>query len=276
MADHQQLSLNYNRNISSMTIIQLKHWVKSQQYIKNSFIEELKKDSRKTTTKLANKCIRKNKKLKKEKERIQSLKKIEKDLHNKGYDYIAGVDEAGKGALAGPVTAAAVILPEDVNLLNINDSKKLTTEKRENLYSKIIDKALAVGIGMVSVYEINEMGIATANRLAMKKSLDNLTLTPDFVLIDSIEINGLGYSSMSVPKGDSQCYCIAAASIIAKVTRDRKIVILSEEYSEYWLEDNKGYGTSGHQKAVEEYGYSDIHRKNFKFNHIGGQKLGFK
>ena len=273
---NKQLKLNYRNDIASMTLSQLKKLIQEKNQIENFFIDELKNDSRKGTTKLAEKCIQKNKQFREEQERIESLKKIEKDLHNKGYDYIAGVDEAGKGALAGPVTAGAVIFPEDVNLLKVNDSKKLTTIKRENLYFKIINKTLAVGIGMVSVEEINDMGIATANRLAMKKSLDNLTLTPDFVLIDSIEVNGLEYLNRSVPQGDSRCYCIAAASIVAKVTRDRLVVKLSEGYPEYGFKSNKGYGTFEHQKAVEKYGYCDIHRKSFKFNHISGyQKLGF-
>ena len=275
MGDHQQLSLNYNKNVSSMTITQLKQWINDRQHIENSTIEKLKSDSRKTTTKLAEQCIRKNEKLKEEKKRIESIKEIEKDLHQKGYKYIAGVDEAGKGALAGPVTAAAVIFPEEVNLLEVNDSKKLTAKERESLYSKIVKQASAVGVGMVSVEKINEMGISTANRLAMKKAVDNLVIEPDFVLIDCIEVNNLGVLSNSIPKGDSRCYCIAAASIIAKITRDRKMVKLSKDYPEYGFKANKGYGTPEHQKAVEKHGYSDIHRKSFRFNHIGGQKLEF-
>ena len=251
-----------------MTLPELKQWINERQHIENSTIEKLKSDSRKTTTKLAEQCIRKNEKLKEEKKRIESIKEIEKDLHQKGYQYIAGVDEAGKGALAGPVTAAAVIFPEGVNLLEVNDSKKLTTSKRENLYSKIVNQASAVGVGIVSVKTINEMGIATANRLAMKKAVNNLHIEPDFVLIDCIEINNLGYLSNSIPKGDNRCFCITAASIIAKVTRDRRMVKLSGKYSEYGFKDNKGYGTAQHQKTVEKYGYCDIHRKSFRFHQI--------
>ena len=174
------------------------------------------------------------------------------------------------------MTAAAVIFSKDVSLLEVDDSKKLTTNKRESLYSKIVNQASAVGVGMVSVKTINEMGIATANRLAMKKAVNNLHIEPDFVLIDCIEINNLGYLSNSIPKGDSRCFCIAAASIIAKVTRDRHMVKLSKEYPEYRLENNKGYGTASHQKAVENHGYSNIHRKSFKFNHsTNNQKLEF-
>jgi len=267
MAD-QQLKLNYKINISSITLPELKQWINDRQSIKKSTIEKIKNDSRKTTTKLAEQCIQKNKELKEEKDRIESIKEIEKDLHKEGYQYIAGVDEAGKGALAGPVTAAAVIFPEGVNLLEVNDSKKLTNNKRENLYSKIVKQALAIGIGMVSVKDINEMGIATANRLAMKKAVNNLCIEPDFVLIDCIEINNLGYLNNSIPKGDNRCFCIAAASIIAKVTRDRKIVKLSDDYPEYGFKDNKGYGTAQHQKTVEKYGYCDIHRKSFRFHQI--------
>ena len=272
---NQQLKLNYKIDIASMSLVELKQWISGQQHIKGSIIKELKNDSRKTTTKLAERCILKNKKMEKEQDRIESIKEIEGNLHKKGYKYIAGVDEAGKGSLAGPVTAAAVIFPEDVNWLEVNDSKKLTTEKRENLYSKIINQALAVGIGMVSVDEINEIGISMANRLAMKKAVNNLYFEPDFVLIDCIEVD-LKYPSNSIVQGDSRCFCIAAASIIAKVTRDRKMIKLSGEYPEYGLEDNKGYGTSMHQKAVKKHGYCEVHRKNFNFNTVKSyQKLNF-
>ena len=153
-----------------------------------------------------------------------------------------------------------------MELLGIDDSKKLSKKKREKIYAEIVNRSLAVGLGMIAVDKINNMGIATANRLAMKQALDNLPITPDFVLIDSIAIDGLGYTNMSVPRGDGHCYSIAAASIIAKVTRDRLMVKLSREYPEYGLEEHKGYGTSQHKNAVSKYGYSDIHRTNFRFH----------
>ena len=273
-----KLPLNYSSSIpdiNSSTLSQLAHWIKGQDEINKSFIHKLKEDSRRGATKLAKMCMKKNKELKEEKKRIRSMKEIENNIRENGYKYIAGVDEAGKGALAGPVCAAAVIFPEDTDLLKINDSKQLSTKKRENLYAEIIDEARACGIGVGSVKEINEMGIATANRLAMTKALDNLTVEPDYVLIDCIEIDDLEYPSSSIPQGDARSYSIAAASIIAKVTRDRLMIKLSQEHPEYGLEENKGYGTSDHKKAVMEHGYSKIHRRNFRFQDANKAKLNF-
>lgn len=128
---------------------------------------------------------------------------------------------------------------------------------------------------MVPAFEINEMGIATANRLAMKKTLDNLPIVPDLVLIDSITVGGLGYTNMSFPGGNGCCYCIAAASIIAKVTRDRLMVKLGREFPEYGWEENKGYGTSRHKDAVSKYGYSGLYRDNFRFKDLHQEHLMF-
>ena len=152
----------------------------------------------------------------------------------------------------------------------------MSFKKRESLYKKIVDEALAIGVGMVSAQKIDSMGIGTANRLAMKKACDQLDPEPDFVIIDSIKIDGLGFLHMSITRGDLNCYSIGAASIIAKVTRDRLMIKLDKKYPEYDFKHNMGYGTKNHKEAVNTHGYSEIHRKSFKFHQIQGEKLDFK
>lgn len=193
---------------------------------------------------------------------------IEKELWNKDYEYIACVDEVGRGCLAGDVVACAVIMPKELLIENVKDSKKLTPKKREQLYDIIIKEAIAVGIGSVSPDKIDEINIKESTRLAMKKAIMNLkdkdgnTVVPDFVLIDAEKIE-IDIPQHSVIKGDSKCHGIAAASIVAKVFRDRKCIEWSKKYEGYGLEKNKGYGTKEHREAIQKYGPCPIHRKTF-------------
>ena len=202
-------------------------------------------------------------------------------IRKEGYKYLAGFDEVGRGALAGPVVAACVILPPGARFKNIDDSKKLTSKKREELDLKIRKKALAFGIGQASENEIERFNIIQATFKAMKRALDQMTLKPDFFLIDGRDLPDLFYrnetSSLrgkAIVKGDGKSVSIAAASIIAKVYRDKLMTDLAATYSEYGFDQHKGYATSEHIRALENFGALPVHRRTFIhkiLNHSNGQ-----
>ena len=194
---------------------------------------------------------------------LEELYELEKQLHREGYSVVCGVDEAGRGPLAGPVCAAAVILPEDCELPGLNDSKKLTEKKREALYDLIIEKAVAYGIAFSTVEEIEEINILSAALLAMNRAIAQLAQTPDMALIDGNTTRDIAVPARAVVGGDGKCACIAAASVLAKVTRDRLMLDMAKEYPQYAFEKHKGYGTKVHYAALEEYGPSPIHRMSF-------------
>lgn len=198
-----------------------------------------------------------------EKERIEQMKQIENEYKRKGYNFIAGVDEAGRGPLAGAVFAAAVILPDDVYIEGINDSKKLSEKKREELFDVIKEKALYYSIASVDEKVIDEVNILNATFIAMNKAVDELLKKPDFVLIDGNKIGGMTIPYETVVKGDSKSISIAAASILAKVSRDRYITKMAEKYPEYNFAKHKGYGTKEHTEAILKYGPCPIHRRTF-------------
>lgn len=200
----------------------------------------------------------------KEIERLKSMLEIEDSLYTKGYNFICGVDEAGRGPLCGPVVAAAVILHKDEYIEGVNDSKKISEKKREKLYNDILDKALAVGIGISDVDVIEQVNILNATKLAMKNAIENLSVTPDYILIDGnqmIDTNNI--KGETVVSGDAKSESIAAASIIAKVTRDRLLIEYDKEYPNYGFAKHKGYGTKVHIEAIKEYGLTPIHRPSF-------------
>lgn len=190
------------------------------------------------------------------------MKEYENELYNKGIKYIAGVDEVGRGPLVGPVVTAAVILPVDFYDERINDSKKVTEKKREMLYDVIMENAVSVGIGMSSSEVIDEINILEATKKAMKEALNNLSVKPEHVLIDAVKLD-IDIPSTSIIKGDAKSQSIAAASIIAKVTRDRMMYELDKEHPEYDFAHNKGYGTKKHIEAIKKYGILKEHRKSF-------------
>ena len=195
---------------------------------------------------------------------MTELWNFEHELIEQGYELICGVDEAGRGPLAGPVCAAAVILPTDLEIEGLNDSKKLTEKKREALYDIIIDKALASGITLVSEKVIDEINILQATFLAMKGAVEAMELTPDYVLIDGNREPNLGQLAVkTIVKGDSRSANIAAASILAKVTRDRYMMEMDREYPQYGFAVHKGYGTRAHYQALEQHGPCPIHRMSF-------------
>ncbi|GFI28198.1 ribonuclease HII [Lachnospiraceae bacterium] len=205
-------------------------------------------------------------KLAAERERTEGLKVYEKQYASFGI--VCGVDEAGRGPLAGPVVAGAVILPPDCTILYINDSKKLSAKKREVLYPVIMEQAVAAGIGMATPQRIDEINILQATYEAMREAIHNLGVQPDILLNDAVTIPGISIRQIPIVKGDAKSISIGAASIIAKVTRDR----LMEEYDsilpEYGFASNKGYGTKAHIEALKAYGPTPIHRKSFIKNFV--------
>ncbi len=188
---------------------------------------------------------------------------IENGLYKKGYRFICGVDEAGRGPLAGPVCAAAVILPPHIDIPGLNDSKKLSDKRRRELYPVIQEKALAYGIAFADHREIDEYNILQATYLAMERAIAQLTIKPDMALIDGNRARDFGLPVKTVVHGDSLSASIAAASILAKVTRDDWILEMAKEYPQYGFDVHKGYGTKAHYEAIAEYGPCEIHRMTF-------------
>lgn len=205
----------------------------------------------------------------KEEERLKNLKNYENELREKGFKYICGIDEAGRGPLAGPVVVASVILPENSMIEGINDSKKVSEKKREKLYDLIIEEAISYGVGIIGQDEIDDINILNATKKGLTLSLQELTKRPDLIIVDALsKINTLGIPYESIIKGDAKCYSISAASIIAKVTRDRIMREWDKVFPQYGFATHKGYGTSAHINAIKEYGICPIHRKTFVKNFI--------
>ena len=188
---------------------------------------------------------------------------LENEIYAEGYKLICGVDEAGRGPLAGPVYAAAVILPRDADIPGLNDSKKLTEKKREALFDVITRSAMSYGIASASVEEIEKLNILNATFLAMNRAVAHLDPKPELTLVDGNRNTGIETASRCIVKGDSKCADIAAASVLAKVSRDRYMLALAEEFPEYHFEKHKGYGTKLHYEALREFGPLPVHRVSF-------------
>ena len=210
----------------------------------------------------------------KEIERLNELKKIEKNIYDKGIEYICGIDEAGRGPLAGPVVVASVIMPKDSFIEGVNDSKKVSEKKREVIYEKILEESIAYGVGIIDQREIDNINILNATKKGLTESIKNLEQNlkdrnrgidkPEIILVDAltnIDTDGILYES--IIKGDAKSYSIASASIIAKVTRDRIMRQWDEVYPEYGFSKHKGYGTAMHISAIKEYGLCPLHRRSF-------------
>ena len=187
----------------------------------------------------------------------------ENEIYDNGVKILCGVDEAGRGPLAGPVCAAAVILPRNCVIEGLNDSKKLTEKKRETLYDVICEKAVSYGIAFATVQEIEELNILNATFLAMNRAISQLDVKPELALIDGNRNSGIEMNSLCVVKGDGSCADIAAASVLAKVTRDRYMLKMAEKFPQYHFEQHKGYGTKLHYDAIRQYGPGEIHRMSF-------------
>lgn len=205
--------------------------------------------------------LKKAAKLEAEKQRIEAMREYEEMYDT--FSYICGIDEAGRGPLAGPVVAGAVILPKGKRILYVNDSKKLSEKKREMLYDVILNEAVSVGVGIVSPERIDEINILNATYEAMRKAINNLTVKPDILLNDAVTIPDVDIEQVPIIKGDAKSLSIASASIIAKVTRDRLMYHYDELYPEYGFAKHKGYGTKLHTDVLKEIGPCPIHRKTF-------------
>lgn len=204
----------------------------------------------------------------KEIDRLIQMSIYEKEAALQGFRYIAGIDEAGRGPLAGPVVAACVILPENCLIEGLNDSKKLSAAQREKLYEIIVEKAVSMGIGIVGEKCIDEINILNATKLAMKNAVEQVKPQPDMLLIDAVRLNDVKIAQLPIIKGDSLSISIAAASIIAKVTRDRLIEEADNIYPRYGFKKHKGYGTKEHIDAIKKYGICPIHRVSFTKNFL--------
>ncbi len=232
-----------------------------------AFCEKYASDDRSGVVKLVQQAEKKLSAYESELERLRIMRKYE-DSHP-DLEYICGIDEVGRGPLAGPVYAAAVILPKDAQILYINDSKKLSEKRREELYTEIMEKAIAVGIGYSTCERIDEINILQATFEAMDKAVANLSVNPELLLIDAVHIPQLErYPQESIIKGDAKSVSIAAASIIAKVTRDHLMAEYDEKYPGYGFASNKGYGSQDHIDALKRLGPCPIHRQSFIKNFV--------
>jgi len=225
------------------------------------FIEKYSEDERSAVKSLVLKAHKTIEAYEKELARTRIMKMYEEKYAD--YEFICGIDEVGRGPLAGPVVAGAVILPKDCDILYLNDSKKLSEKKREELYDIIMEKAVSVGLGYNSPERIDEINILNATYEAMRMAVSKLDPQPTLLLNDAVTIPGIDYKQVPIIKGDAKSISIAAASIVAKVTRDRLMVSYDEVYPEYGFASNKGYGAQAHIDALKKYGPTPIHRRSF-------------
>lgn len=230
------------------------------------FISRFSGDLRSGVVKIVASAYKKLEALEKEKTRIYELQRFERQYSD--YQFICGIDEVGRGPLAGPVVAGAVILPKDCDILYINDSKQLSEKKREELYDIIMEKAVACGIGYASPERIDEINILQATYEAMRKAISNLSVQPNLLLNDAVTIPGVDVKQVPIIKGDAKSISIGAASIIAKVTRDRLMVEYDKVFPGYDFAGNKGYGSAVHIEALKKYGPTPIHRRSFIKNFV--------
>ncbi len=231
-----------------------------------ALIDEYGSDERAGVKKIVESAAKKIVAYEKEVERIYRMKEYERKYEN--CRYICGIDEVGRGPLAGPVVAAAVILPKDTDILYLNDSKQFSEKKREELYEEIISKAVAYGIGFADEDVIDEINILQADYVAMRKALSCLSVEPDILLNDAVTIPEVSIKQVPIIKGDAKSVSIAAASIVAKVTRDRFMVEMDKKYPGYGFASNKGYGSAAHISAIKEMGPCKIHRRSFIGNFL--------
>lgn len=232
----------------------------------HALYEKYGEDTRSGVKNLIVRFKKQEEKLNKERQRLEQMREYEKKYAH--YTYICGIDEVGRGPLAGPVVAGAVILPHNCEILYLNDSKKLTAKKREELYEEIMEKAVATGIGMVSPARIDEINILQATYEAMRIAVQELKTAPELLLNDAVTIPGITIRQVPIIKGDAKSISIAAASVIAKVTRDRMMAEYDKILPEYGFAENKGYGSASHIEALKKLGPTPIHRRSFIKNFV--------
>jgi ribonuclease HII len=231
--------------------------------VSEQLLLSMKADSRIGIQKLLEKYYKEQEAIRKQRKKAEQMLLEERRLWEAGYSLIGGVDEAGRGPLAGPVVAACVILPKDKVITGLDDSKKLTPAKRDQLFDIISEKAEAIGLGIIDENRIDQINIYQATKEAMIKAIKGCKKAPDFLLLDAMELNELDIPQLPLIGGDGKSQSIAAASIIAKVTRDRLMIKYAETYPEYGLDKHKGYGTAEHVTAIRQYGMTPIHRRSF-------------
>ncbi|MGH2348070.1 MAG: ribonuclease HII [bacterium] len=249
-----------------MAVAALANWIRAAGEIEPRLLNALARDRRRGVKALARRLRSARRRLLKEESRLDDLGALEREYHTLGYDLIAGVDEVGVAPLAGPVVAAAVILPPGARLERLNDSKQLRADERERLFAEIQSLAVAIGIGMASVEEIDRFNVLQATRLAHRRAIARLPLRPHLVLIDGRFPAPAPVVQMALVDGDATCAAIAAASVIAKVTRDRLMLDLARVYPDYGFARHKGYGTRAHRDAIRRLGITPIHRRSFLGN----------
>ncbi|QOR68542.1 ribonuclease HII [Cytobacillus suaedae] len=248
--------------MKNKTIKEVEQMLEGIEDSNHPLIAEYKKDDRIGVQKALSRWEKTKRELESLELLFAKMSVYEKNLYRQGIDTIAGVDEVGRGPLAGPVVAAAVILPKGFKLLGLNDSKKVTDNNKNELFEAINKEALAIGIGIISAKKIDEVNIYEATKLAMIKAINQLSVKPDHLLIDAMKLP-INIPQTSIIKGDSASISIAASSIVAKVTRDRLMRRMGNVYPEYGFENHMGYGTKEHMKALQEYGSTKEHRQSF-------------
>lgn len=248
--------------IQSLSIKAIKDKLDAADGVPPEWEERLQQDTRQGVKKLLSQWQSRKKKALEQAELYKEMSKYERKLYENGIQYIAGIDEVGRGPLAGPVVAAAVILPEHSNLTGINDSKQISEKRRNEFYRRIQEQAVSIGVGVIDAPEIDRVNIYEATKLAMKQALFKLGTQPEHLLIDAMKL-ATGLPETSLIKGDSRSISIAAASIVAKVTRDRMMTDFHTSYPEYHFVKNMGYGTKEHLQAIDTFGPTPLHRMSF-------------
>jgi ribonuclease HII len=249
--------------IHNITISEIQALLRKQKKAPNELLAAMKKDSRIGVQRLLEKYDREQKSLQKLRDKAEQMLINERRLWDQGYLYLAGLDEAGRGPLAGPVVSACVILPKGLVIEGVDDSKKLTASKREDLFDQISKKAIAIGVGIIDHCRIDNVNILYATKEAMIQAVNACKQQPDYLLLDAIHLKDMPLPQLSIIGGDAKSQSIAAASIIAKVTRDRMMEGFARLYPEYGFDKHKGYGTAEHIEAIRKFGISPIHRKSF-------------
>lgn len=229
----------------------------------DDFIKLYSDDKRAGVAKIIESAFKKIDAYNKELERLEIITQFEKKYQSMGVEYVGGIDEVGRGPYAGPVVTACVILPKGCKIEGINDSKKLSLKKREELFDIIKEKAISVGVGIVDNYEIDQLNILQATYKAMRIAIENMSIKPQQLLVYAVTIPEIDIPQEAIIKGDAKSISIGAASIIAKVIRDRMMVEYAKKYPQYGFESNVGYGSKYHEEAIRKYGLCDIHRRSF-------------
>ena len=260
----KDLDLSEINKLKTKEIKDLADRIPEEEYM--DFIEIFSADERKSVQSICEKLKKALTRKQAEEERLDLLNYYENECYKNGAIFVAGLDEVGRGPLAGPVVAAVVVLKPNARIEGINDSKKLSEEKREALYDIIINEAIDYGIGMADNFEIDEHNILNATYIAMRRALEKLEVEVDCLLNDAVRIPGVDIPQMPIIKGDAKSISIAAASIVAKVTRDRMMVDYDKEYPGYGFASNKGYGTRDQYQGLEKFGRTKIHRNRFLKN----------